>query len=136
MLSAEGSSLDHVIKMEVPDDILIERICGRRIHKASGRTYHVQFKPPKVPGKDDVTGEPLSTRKDDNRETAGARLATYHEQTAPVRYALLCVMCVACACACVCVCVLRVRVFAVATKSNALALPDPPPPPPDLAGHS
>jgi adenylate kinase len=64
--------------------VLVGRICGRLVHKASGRTYHKTFSPPKVAGKDDLTGEDLIQRKDDNEETLRSRLATFHEHTVPV----------------------------------------------------
>ena len=64
----------------------VERVTGRLIHPASGRSYHEKFAPPKTPGKDDVTGEPLIKRKDDNAETLKARLSAFHSQTKPVKY--------------------------------------------------
>lgn len=67
----------------------VERITGRWIHAASGRSYHEKFAPPKTPGKDDVTGEPLMQRKDDNAETLKKRLEAYHKDTVPVRHCLL-----------------------------------------------
>lgn len=79
-----GISVDHVLEFEVPDELIVERIVGRRIHAGSGRVYHVNFKPPKVPGKDDVTGEVLITRKDDQEDTVRQRLIEYHQQTAPL----------------------------------------------------
>ena len=66
----------------------VERVTGRLVHPASGRSYHEKFAPPKTPGVDDVTGEPLVKRKDDNAETLKARLATFHKQTSPVRSSL------------------------------------------------
>jgi len=77
-------SLDHVVALEVPEEDLMARVLGRRIHKASGRSYHTVFKPPKEEGKDDVTGEPLETRVDDTEETVKNRIATYEDQTRPV----------------------------------------------------
>lgn len=77
-----GVNLDFVIEIDVPDAEIIERMSGRRVHVASGRTYHVKFNPPKVEGKDDVTGEDLIQRDDDQEETVKKRLAVYHEQTA------------------------------------------------------
>jgi adenylate kinase len=65
----------------VPDETIVTRMAGRRVHPASGRTYHIQFNPPKVAGKDDVTGEDLILRADDNEATVKNRLAVYHEQT-------------------------------------------------------
>lgn len=76
-----GVHLDFVIEIDVPDQEIIERMSGRRVHVASGRTYHVKFNPPKVEGKDDQTGEPLIQRDDDQEETVKKRLAIYHEQT-------------------------------------------------------
>lgn len=81
---AGGKEVDSVIEFAVDDAVLTERIAGRWVHKASGRSYHTTFAPPKVPGVDDETGEPLVQRPDDNPATVGARLATYHAQTAPV----------------------------------------------------
>jgi len=68
----------------IDDKLLIKRITGRRIHETSGRTYHVDFHPPKVAGRDDVTGEPLIQRSDDNEQTLQKRLLTFHQYTAPV----------------------------------------------------
>jgi adenylate kinase len=68
----------------VPDEEIIKRMSGRRVHLASGRTYHVVFNPPKVAGKDDVTGEDLIQRDDDKEETVRARLKVYHDQTEPL----------------------------------------------------
>jgi adenylate kinase len=76
-----GVAIDHVIEIDVPDDAIIERMSGRRVHQPSGRTYHVKYNPPKVQGKDDVTGEELIQRDDDKEETVKKRLAVYHEQT-------------------------------------------------------
>ena len=84
MLDKAGSNLDRVLELKVPDDLLVERICGRRIHAASGRTYHIKFKPPKVEGLDDVTGEILMQRKDDNENTLRSRLQAFHTQTSPI----------------------------------------------------
>ena len=69
---------------EVDQDKLVERVTGRRLHKPSGRTYHVKFNPPKVEGKDDVTGEDLVQRKDDNEEVLRKRLEVYFQKTKPV----------------------------------------------------
>ena len=74
MMSAAGKKIDKVVEFKVKDDVLVERIEGRRIHKASGRSYHVKFNPPKVDGIDDITGEPLMQRKDDTREALEKRL--------------------------------------------------------------
>ena len=76
--------LDYVIEIDVPDAAIVERMSGRRVHLPSGRTYHVIFNPPKVTGKDDVTGEPLIQRVDDREETVMNRLAVYHAQTEPL----------------------------------------------------
>lgn len=83
-LRAAGVALDYVIEIDVPDAAIVERMSGRRVHVASGRTYHVIFNPPKVTGKDDFTGEPLIQRQDDKEETVKNRLAVYHAQTEPV----------------------------------------------------
>ena len=80
-MKAAGVNLDFVVKIDVPDSAIVERMSGRRVHVASGRTYHVKFNPPKVAGKDDETGEDLIQRADDNEETVLKRLAVYHEQT-------------------------------------------------------
>ena len=85
MLAARGAAIDAVLQFKVPDALLVERVTGRWVHPASGRSYHERFAPPKVAGRDDVTGEALIKRKDDNAETLKARLAAFHAQTAPVR---------------------------------------------------
>lgn len=79
-----GIDIDHVIEIQVPDEEIIKRICGRRVHPASGRVYHVDFQPPQAQGLDDVSGEPLIQREDDKEEVIKKRLAVYHEQTAPL----------------------------------------------------
>ena len=79
-----GVKLDYVLEIDVPFDAIIERISGRRSHPASGRTYHVKFNPPKVEGKDDLTGEPLIQRDDDKEETVKKRLEVYSSQTRPL----------------------------------------------------
>jgi adenylate kinase len=79
-----GVELDFVVEIDVADDEIIKRMSGRRVHPASGRTYHVIYNPPKVVGKDDETGEDLVQREDDAEETVKKRLAVYHEQTAPL----------------------------------------------------
>ncbi|KAK9728492.1 adenylate kinase [Basidiobolus ranarum] len=84
MLEKSNQTLDHAVELKIDDSLLVSRICGRLIHTASGRTYHREFNPPKVAEKDDVTGEPLIQRSDDNEETLKKRLATYHASTAPV----------------------------------------------------
>jgi adenylate kinase len=80
-MKANGVMVDHVIEFDVPDDVIVERMSGRRVHPASGRVYHVSYNPPKVDGKDDLTGEDLVIREDDKEETVRKRLAIYHEQT-------------------------------------------------------
>ena len=79
-----GVRIDVVLEIDVPDEAIVERMSGRRVHVASGRTYHVHFNPPKVEGRDDATGEPLIQRDDDREETVKKRLAVYHEQTRPL----------------------------------------------------
>ncbi len=76
-----GVKIDYVLEIDVPDSAIVERMSGRRVHQPSGRTYHVKFNPPKVDGKDDVTGEALIQRDDDKEETVLKRLSVYHEQT-------------------------------------------------------
>ncbi|KYP95646.1 adenylate kinase [Sodalis-like endosymbiont of Proechinophthirus fluctus] len=79
-----GIAVDYVLEFIVPDSLIIDRIVGRRVHSPSGRVFHVKFNPPKKEGKDDVTGEPLTTRKDDLEDTVCKRLVEYHQQTAPL----------------------------------------------------
>ncbi len=79
-----GIGIDAVVEIDVPDEEIIKRMSGRRVHPASGRTYHVVFNPPKVEGKDDVTGEPLVQRDDDQEDTVKERLKVYHDQTEPL----------------------------------------------------
>jgi len=76
--------IDFVLDIAVPDAAIVERMSGRRVHPASGRSYHVKFNPPKVAGRDDLTGEPLIQRDDDKEETVKKRLAVYHAQTEPL----------------------------------------------------
>lgn len=76
-----GVAIDYVLEIDVPDAAIIERMSGRRVHPASGRTYHVKFNPPKREGLDDLTGEELIQRDDDREDTVRKRLAVYHEQT-------------------------------------------------------
>ena len=83
-LKAKGIPLDCVVEIDVDDEEIIKRMSGRRVHLASGRTYHVVFNPPKQEGKDDVTGEALIQRDDDKEETVRQRLRVYHEQTEPL----------------------------------------------------
>jgi len=80
----DGVNIDHVVEISVEDADIIERMSGRRVHLASGRTYHVTFNPPKTAGIDDESGEPLVQREDDNEETVRKRLEVYHAQTAPL----------------------------------------------------
>lgn len=79
-----GVMIDYVVEIAVPDEAIIERMSGRRSHPASGRTYHVKFNPPKVAGKDDITGEDLVQRDDDKEEVVKKRLEVYHDQTKPL----------------------------------------------------
>jgi len=83
-MRAAGVKLDFVLEIDVPDEEIVARMSGRRVHLASGRTYHVKFNPPKTPGKDDATGEALIQRDDDKAETVGKRLEVYHSQTEPL----------------------------------------------------
>ncbi len=83
-MKAAGVKIDFVLEIDVPDSSIIERMSGRRVHVASGRTYHVTFNPPKTAGKDDVTGEELIQRDDDKEETVKKRLDVYHQQTRPL----------------------------------------------------
>jgi len=76
--------VEHVVEIAVDDGVILERMSGRRAHLASGRTYHIKYNPPKVAGKDDVTGEPLVQRDDDKEETVRNRLEVYHRQTEPL----------------------------------------------------
>jgi adenylate kinase len=79
-----GVPIDYVLEIDVPFEAIIDRMSGRRVHPASGRTYHVTFNPPKVEGKDDVTGEALIQRDDDKEETVRKRLQVYNDQTRPL----------------------------------------------------
>ena len=83
-MKAAGVAIDAVVDIDVPDEEIIKRMSGRRVHLASGRTYHIVFNPPKAEGKDDVTGEPLIQRDDDKEETVRKRLEVYHAQTEPL----------------------------------------------------
>jgi adenylate kinase len=76
-----GVAIDYVLEIDVPDELILERMTGRRTHQPSGRVYHVKFNPPQNEGVDDVTGEPLVQRDDDKEETVKKRLAVYHNQT-------------------------------------------------------
>jgi adenylate kinase len=79
-----GIDIDVVLEIDVPDEEIVKRLSGRRVHPGSGRIYHVDVKPPKNPGKDDITGEPLVQREDDKEETIRKRLQVYHDQTRPL----------------------------------------------------
>lgn len=84
LLQERGEKINAVVNLTVEDDLLIKRITGRRVHVPSGRVYHIQFNPPQVSGKDDVTGEDLTHRKDDTAETVKERLAAFRKQTEPL----------------------------------------------------
>ncbi|KAK3321480.1 adenylate kinase-domain-containing protein [Cercophora scortea] len=84
MLKTRNQTLQHAVELQIDDALLVARITGRLVHPASGRSYHTAFNPPKVPMTDDITGEPLVQRSDDNAEALKKRLATYHKQTTPV----------------------------------------------------
>ncbi|WP_297462444.1 adenylate kinase [Ferrovum sp.] len=83
-LKEAGVALDVVVEFQVPDEDIIERLSGRRIHQASGRVYHVRHSPPRMPDRDDLTGEPLIQRDDDRADIIRKRLAVYHAQTSPL----------------------------------------------------
>ena len=83
-MKENGVSVDHVLEFDVPDEVIVERMAGRRVHSGSGRVYHLVYNPPKVEGKDDVSGDDLSIRPDDEESTVRKRLAIYHEQTKPL----------------------------------------------------
>ncbi|MFK7815117.1 MAG: adenylate kinase [Gammaproteobacteria bacterium] len=83
-LKAQGVDIDYVVEIDVSDEEVIKRMTGRRVHPASGRTYHIIFNPPKVEGKDDESGEDLIQREDDKVETVKERLKVYHDQTEPL----------------------------------------------------
>ena len=84
VMRARGVRIDAVVDITVPDQNIIERMSGRRVHPGSGRTYHLRFNPPATAGLDDVTGEPLVQRDDDQESTVRRRIEVYHEQTAPI----------------------------------------------------
>jgi len=84
LLKSEGKHLDKVVELKVDEELLYDRIDGRRIHPSSGRSYHIKYNPPKLEGVDDVTGEPLIHRDDDKKEVLKARLAVYNQKTAPI----------------------------------------------------
>ncbi len=79
-----GVEIDAVVEIQVPDEIIVDRMSGRRVHPGSGRVYHVSYNPPKTDGHDDETGEALLQREDDREETVRDRLSVYHKQTAPL----------------------------------------------------
>ncbi|MCX8601562.1 MULTISPECIES: adenylate kinase [unclassified Gilliamella] len=83
-MKAAGINVDYVLEFDVPDSVIIDRMSGRRIHAPSGRVYHVRHNPPKVEDIDDITGEPLTTRKDDDEEIVRKRLVEYHDLTKPL----------------------------------------------------
>ena len=83
-LKAAGIAIDFVLEFDVPDEVIVERMSGRRVHQPSGRSYHIVYNPPKVEGKDDVTGEDLIIRADDKPETVLDRLKVYHSTTQPL----------------------------------------------------
>jgi adenylate kinase len=83
-MKVSGVALDHVLEIDVPESEIVLRMSGRRVHPASGRSYHLQFNPPRVEGRDDATGEPLIQRDDDREETVRKRLEVYRRQTRPL----------------------------------------------------
>src|SRR5207237_6310062 len=83
-MKSAGLAIDLVLEIDVPDEEIVARMSGRRVHPASGRTYHVKFNPPKVEGRDDATSEPLIQRDDDKEDTVRKRLDVYHSQTKPL----------------------------------------------------
>ena len=83
-LKHAGVGIDYVVEFDVPDQDIVQRLSGRRVHPASGRVYHVDYNPPKSPGKDDLSGEDLVQRDDDKEETVRKRLQVYHQQTRPL----------------------------------------------------
>lgn len=83
-MKSAGVRLEHVVEIAVPDELIVERMSGRRVHLPSGRSYHVKFNPPKVAGVDDASGEPLVQREDDKEPTVRKRLDVYHKQTEPL----------------------------------------------------
>jgi adenylate kinase len=84
MLFGQNQKIDIVLRLLLKDEVVVRRIAGRRFHVESGRSYHVEFNPPEIAGKDDLTGEPLIQRADDNEEVVQSRLNIYHEQTEPL----------------------------------------------------
>ncbi|MEC9459913.1 MAG: adenylate kinase [SAR324 cluster bacterium] len=84
MLAGQNQKIDIVLRLLLKDEVVVRRIAGRRFHVESGRSYHVEYNPPEIPGKDDFTCEPLIQRADDNEEVVQSRLNIYHEQTEPL----------------------------------------------------
>ena len=84
ILEKSGQKITQAVELKIDENLLIERISGRRVHPGSGRSYHVKFNPPKTPDRDDITGEPLTQRKDDNEEALKTRLTAYNNQTVPI----------------------------------------------------
>ncbi len=83
-MKQNGIDVDYCLEFDVPDEVIVDRMAGRRVHPGSGRVYHVVYNPPKVEGKDDVSGEDLIVRDDDKEDTVRKRLGVYHEQTKPL----------------------------------------------------
>ena len=83
-ITREGVDIDYVLEIDVPDEEIVMRMSGRRVHPGSGRVYHVKFNPPKAQGRDDVTGEPMVQREDDREDTVRKRLEVYRAQTRPL----------------------------------------------------
>lgn len=83
-MKASGIKVDYVLEFDVPDEVIVDRMSGRRIHQTSGRVYHVKYNPPKNEGIDDITGEPLTIRKDDHEDIVKKRLVEYHQLTKPL----------------------------------------------------
>lgn len=84
MLKSKGTGIDKVVNLAIEDELLLKRITGRLVHLASGRSYNIHFNPPKVAGKDDITGEPLVHRSDDQATALAKRLEAFHKETKPV----------------------------------------------------
>lgn len=83
-MKAAGINVDYVLEFDVPDEVIVDRMSGRRIHAPSGRVYHIRYNPPKTEGLDDITGEELTIRKDDSEEIVTKRLVEYHQLTKPL----------------------------------------------------
>ncbi|WP_392564952.1 adenylate kinase [Orbus wheelerorum] len=83
-MKAAGINVDYVLEFDVPDEVIIDRMSGRRVHAGSGRVYHIKYNPPKAEDIDDITGEPLTIRKDDAQEIVSKRLVEYHQLTKPL----------------------------------------------------